>query len=419
MKLNKSANKFAVEYSSEIFGMSPVLLVTPVNIVEEKKKWITLATKGRFTNPTFIYDTYILNKYISYGERIEKFKNLLFDEIIIENKTDEILLELLEKRIVESLRTAKIAENIKKGDDLSSGVEFRKKYGFPNKSQIEKCRLLSDELKLNDINKIKHDVLKDDKIYNADDIVSVFNQVINKYGFYPCKCEVNGRVTAITVDERNASGYPYIYVPIERQVDFRTLCKLVGHEIECHLRNSINSRCLLYNLLDNDKKYESIVSLISKSDDEMLYEGLAKRSDVLIGGNSSLPMPWYTLAIDFALASNSFLETAEYIYEILMQTDLKEADNYNILSKTWTITYRVFRGIDDTKNKYGYAFTKDYVYWAGYNMIENVPERYLNYASMTESELKLLENSGVDLRNAKYKNKNIGKMILDNGNFDI
>ncbi|MBQ6486450.1 hypothetical protein IJI76_01850 [Candidatus Saccharibacteria bacterium] len=64
-ELQIAAEKFhsvREEIRREIATLNPVELVTPLNLVEEKKKWIENVKGGYFGNPNFIYDREKLKK---------------------------------------------------------------------------------------------------------------------------------------------------------------------------------------------------------------------------------------------------------------------------------------------------------------------------------------------------------------------
>ena len=145
----------------------------------------------------------------------------------------------------------------------------------------------------------------------------------------------------------------------------------------------------------NGTPLEPLIPLLAKSDDELFYEGHAKLSDVTIKGESALPHPYYVIAIDAALRGYSFADIGELIYNLRREAG---QSHEAAMSGAWTATYRTMRGAVDALG--GYAYTKDYAYWTGYEVACKVAQQapyLLDYATLTLDELRLLEKAGVDL----------------------
>ena len=154
------------------------------------------------------------------------------------------------------------------------------------------------------------------------------------------------------------------------------LAELIGHEIECHWRSSVNA--------------ELIGAL--KCDDELIYEGLAALKDKTFNrdynGTFNLNSAYYIIAINEATRGTCFADIAKTIYNYLPDsTKNKEA-------KAWLYTYRAMRGITDTENPSGYAFTKDRAYFEGWlyaKMLEiHGKTSYLSFSTLNQKSFERL-----------------------------
>ena len=164
-----------------------------------------------------------------------------------------------------------------------------------------------------------------------------------------------------------------IAIPASRKVSALKLAELVGHEIECHWRNSQN------------------LSLINclKSDDELVYEGLAKDKDLAFQkkyATDSTLAPFYVLAQNMALEGRGFVGIASFVY-----------DNTASLKKAWTVAYRTLRGLTNTINLHRYAFTKDRAYFEGLLYVQRLRDSgrdvYLNFGALSPRDLEDLSAS--------------------------
>lgn len=235
--------------------------------------------------------------------------------------------------------------------------------------------------------------------YDAAGIQREFQRVIDAYGITGWDVVIDNGASAIDVRNKTSYGNPQIVIPKSRKVDGLKLAELIGHELECHLRDSVNAESLFAERL-NGTPLEPLIPLLAKSDDELFYEGHAKLSDVAIKGESALPYPYYTIAIDAALRGNSFAYIGELIYDLRREAG---QSHKTAIKGAWTATYRAMRGAVDTLE--GYAYTKDYAYWTGYEVACKVAQQapyLLDYATLTLDELRLLEKAGFDLEHPRY-----------------
>ncbi len=114
-----------------------------------------------------------------------------------------------------------------------------------------------------------------------------------------------------------------------------------------------------------------------KSDNETLYEGLALLSDAAFSldyyGETDMPAPFYSFAIDLALKGETFCEVFLKIYELV--SALPSTSRNAAANRAWLTAYRIFRGCTNLSNNSScYAMTKDKGYLEGYLIAREMTE---------------------------------------------
>lgn len=388
------------------FTMNPVAICNPTNLTDIESDWKTSAAAGYFPDPVFQYNQEELKRVALLGETVKHYWQKIHYNCICEDEVDEAILSILKNRVDEAILTAEMATGIIDKDDRRTQKFLLSIYGKPSFSFIKRCYYsLEHPTVYQDQVHPRFDAKKkaelEERKYNAEEIRSVFTAVLDYYGFRPdWDCVIDPLVKTIDARDKTESGQSQLIVPKKRVVDGYTLAKLIGHEIESHIRGSENSRALLSTFI-GDTPLDPLIKLLAKADNEQFYEGVAKISDVAICGNEEIPQPFYTIAINLALfQQKSFGKVAENIYMLRYtgETSVKSA-----ITSAWNTTRRIFRGATDTSK--GFAFTKDYGYLAGYDVAKIIPSPLHDYSSLTLHELKLLEDAGVDLTSPAYPKK--------------
>ena len=378
-------------------ALNPVELITPINLSHEKELWINADEGEPFLNPEFKYDEFKLSQAAAQGEILRIAADALRYACQPETDIDNAILEILEHRVQSALCTANMAASILLGCN-TAGDYSQKIYGTPDKLQVLACYRAAKAHNDSEgappcFSSERCDQLKAVS-YDAAGIQREFQRVIDAYGITGWDIVIDDDVSAIDVRNKTSCGRPQVVIPRSRKVSGLKLAELIGHELECHLRDSVNAESLFAEYL-NGTPLEPLIPLLAKSDDELFYEGHAKLSDVTIKGESALPHPYYVIAIDAALRGYSFADIGELIYNLRREAG---QSHKAAMSGAWTATYRTMRGAVDTLG--GYAYTKDYAYWTGYEVACKVAQQapyLLDYATLTLDELRLLEKAGVDL----------------------
>jgi len=399
----KGANELLERITGILPWLNAIEGVTPKNLKPAKIGWIEGVTKnGVFGNPAFVYDELMLAKMCEYTDLLKT----AYDELCM---SDGVLPMLLSNRVSDAIRVTEMAQSIIQGNDRRTADINCQIYGRPNDKILNMAKeaiskenyfgVFPSRFTDEQINKLKR------MSFNADQIKHWFQCAIDIIGVNSWNIVVSDNISAIDVRDRNTTGKPTVFVPTTRRVSGLKLLELIGHEINCHLRDSSNTNALLRELAEDSPWLLPYVSTISKADSEILYEAHAKMSDISINGTTSIPKPYYIVAQDRAAQGCTFSEVAEYIYNIQKETT-KKSDK-RLATSAWNITYRVFRGCTNTEGRKGYVFWKDHGYLSGYLMIPEIPTRYLDYATLTISEIKSIAKAGIDLSHPAYPEQDI------------
>lgn len=393
--------------------LNPVEIVTPLNQREEKKLWLAAANRGVFRNPVFIYDKTRLRDIAGLERKLANAEQQLLAHIKPQTLVDSVIYELIKSRIRDASTSIDMAHNILVEDDVKTAYNTALKYGRPNPKQLGFAQMLaSGHFKLGDY----ESCFSEDQqtrlkamTFDANAICEQFQRALHYYGIEGWRVEIDECASAIDVRNKTADGTPRVVVPVDREVNGLKLIELIGHEIECHLRDSENAAQLFRDILGNESPLTPLIPLLAKPDDEMFYEGHAKLSDVAITGKKSLPQPFYTIAQDLAIKATPFCSVASNIYELQLGLGKSESAAFK---GAWLATYRAFRGCTDTKNPHGYTFGKDYGYLAGFCAAQNIVNKsWLDYASLSLTDLSQLQAAGIMPAAPKYPHRDVAMVI--------
>ncbi|MBQ6570736.1 DUF1704 domain-containing protein [Candidatus Saccharibacteria bacterium] len=386
--LQRSASKYQLIYlnlSYRISALNPVEMLTPTNLASAKTAWLEKAECGLFTNPSFHYNQALLSAAASQSDALESLKYTIDDTPAV-SESDAFLLRHYRRIAEDALLTTRMAKAMLAGDDVALAQYVLAKYGRPeeterafsliyrptDESSSDEETEKAEEAEAKDSLSAELKELKKPQL-NAEFIKKIFLWAMTQYGVRPWPVEILKNCSAIDVRDKNSSRYPMIAIPASRKVGALKLAELVGHEIECHWRNSQN------------------LSLINclKSDDELVYEGLAKDKDLAFQSKyatDSTLAPFYVLAQNMALQGRGFVGIASFVYE-----------NTASPKKAWTVAYRTLRGLTNTINLHGYAFTKDRAYFEGLLYVQRLRDSgrdiYLNFGALSPRDLEDLSAS--------------------------
>ncbi len=407
MENKRSFNPLYVGALESIMGtINPVEVVTPCDIASVKKGWLNALEHG-FISPSFVYDKSKLARIAKHLGVLTMARHNFEESLVAESDFDALIKMIILNRIDEAIDTVEMAAAIANDDDRVTSALSRNKYGYPDCGSIldaydiaehSPCKIASAKLTKDEITCLKKITIPDESIKYW------FTKVLELYGLEDkWLVVIDPNCAAIDVRDRNANGHPTIFIPQGREVDGQKLLELIGHEIECHVRNSMNCQELLKELMQTTKcrkELINLVSIMSKSDNEMLYEGVAKMSDIAISGGAPEPEPYYIIATDLASRGKNFAEVAEIICGLLMSANV---DYETAQKKTWAVAYHIFRGSTNPSGHEGYCYTKDCYYRIGWTVCQNLNPQYLEFASLRLDEIDTIVDSGIELTPV-YKN---------------
>ena len=376
--------------------VNPVEIVTPANAGKEKAAFMEgLEGKDDLFHPVFEYDAAPLERIVdlrrlvreipvarrtmaSYKYRSEPPRRPLGGRVSVEE-----MLQIIGRNRLSDLETSiDMAEAILR-NDVEEGFEAMKtKYG-PLEHELveeanERAAKLLEKAEAGEteaegpgvmLSKDEYDKLRNLK-FNAQEMAAWFEKAMRAGGVegeFPVIADV--RAQYIDVRDKSADG-PEIVIPADREVDAFELLQLIGHEIGCHVLDSVAGQRL----------FKGLGGGILKSDDERMYEGHAMLQDrqfkAMYLGIDWEPLPWYVLVTHAAMNGLGFVDCAE-----TLKSYIKVIDPEHMPTEVWKHCYRVFRGSRDTfaqKSRRPWVFLKDKGYLEGYLMAKELVDAGLS-----------------------------------------
>ena len=385
--------------------------ITPTNIFSAKEYFIEQAIQSKFPNIQLQYDRHKLSKCCVEDSTISIAKQHILDNIIPESPADNTVYEILHNRLNQLHFANNLIHSILSKSTQSTKDAVHALYGIVEQNEFTeavRAPRTHDHSQLTDEDLIKK--LKNQK-FNALDIAFFFQQALNYCGIKNWRVDIGSQYSSIDARDLNFDGEPTLGIPQDRVVDGLKLASLVGHEINCHIRNVENSRAWFDDNLDADNPLRPLIPFLSKSFSEKEYEGVAKIADHYTTGKS--PTPDYIVTISFAQNVNSWSQVAKHCYYNALA---KGKTPEQAAQRAWIFTYRTLRGVSDTANTEGYAFTKDAGYLLGYKRMQKLAELnplYLDFASVTESDARAFIGASSELA-PRYPDRKAATWIAEN-----
>ena len=422
---------------------NPVELVTPSaeSMRREKELFFAAFDKGNDYYPKFTY-THAQNINLD-SQRAMRILQKALEHISAfrpENRSEQIAKVVLYYKVRDDLATAQLLKGLKEGSDEQIGKALAKKYTTIDdelvsiaekmyqqsilssaKSGSAESTELPTESELTELTKSvepaensvpllssEQQKLLTSVEMTAEETKTAFDWLLDEYGMSRTvdrpgfKTIISDEVYSIDVRDKSVQPMT-IFIPKERLAGKMTglkLLELMYHEIEGHARQSMNGRVL------------TVGGGELRVDEEVLYEGLAKRLDTrfhreFLGKKEGIPQTYYVFAVQMAEQGASFPEIFKdqfnrQLHKILKiphdqplpdETNLSPQHLMEAKNKAWKYTYRVMRGHIKTTNKEGYAFAKDLAYLRGYLLDKALVESGNGYIN----ELAIMQVNALQL----------------------
>lgn len=417
----------AIRLSKLIESVSLTELVTPANLASARRAWFDLIEYNILDEPLFVYNEAHLKACLNKANRIYKQGKLLIKALEPETPVDTAIIHILQRRIDDAILTCEIASAMYSNDNVRTRELLVEKFGMPDKAEMDQAYAMMQDNQ-RPISKSEpmfsseeRDTLKNMSI-DFYELRLLFDFALVYYGFEDWHCELRKNVSR--VDVRTTATSPKnrnrIDIPSHKKQRYNGLhaLELVAHEVEYHVRNIENSQQLMYELLGDQSPLLPLIGVLAKADDESLYEGVAKNSDVRISGQKSAPDPYYIIAINLALNGGTFAEIAGTILANVYDDRMDKKTLRAQYERVWNICYRVFRGMQCSgfcDNNDCYAFVKDYAYLSGFKQVQEMDPIWRDFASMRYEDIEDLVNAGVTLT-PHYPYRRVAREIWDRRN---
>lgn len=405
-------------------AFNPVELFTIDDVAKVKEEFLAKAGEGILENPKFTYEksTAALRDTLAARgltiDEVEERLHALRNDVSAEapkSRTVDIVRTALLAKIDDDLATIDLYHGLSDGDDRLVKRAFAQKYGAGvDDALYDAARIVLGYLvatkahapikKSKDGGAVEHrgrvepdiarEMAKPERM-TAEEFGAAVEWMLEHY--YALVEEKTGRPVpeearfAVVVDEKyssidvrdKSSEGPIIGIPA-RPRSYKQFLQLLRHEVDCHVRQSLNGQ-LMFGFGGGGMKV----------DEETWYEGLAKHHEVgfareMFGDESSPTLPYYTFAIRMADEGRSFVEVFQAMKEMRLaagSSDEKAAVN------AWNATYRAFRGHIDTSNRTAYGLPKDQAYLRGWMLMSQLEERGLSHLN----EAAICQLDGLEL----------------------
>lgn len=351
--MDNSINEIEIMY--EFYKKYDIIkLITPINFLDENKKFLKQYKEGNAYNPVYQYKNIDLGELNKYEEF---FCNVDLEKLSFSKIYQDILCE-----IKQNINFIKNIGNSEKITRLSKSI-----FGYPKDDLVSKAKKI-----LNDNNSVR---LEYNKIYTSAYLKKIFQKRLKDYNFN-WKIIITPQLSSsVAVDFDN----DIIYINKNHNFSKQDIKRLQVHEIDTHVLRAENGK------RQSDKIYKiGFPNFIETEEGFATYNEKRKN---LLDINTFKVYAARVIGVDYAL-EHDFYSTFCYL------------SKYFSLEETLKIVSRIKRGIQNTANKG--AFTKDYVYLNGY---------YLINENIDNIDLSLLYSGLVSY---KYINDIKNKINLDN-----
>lgn len=305
--------------------------LSPLNLHEEREKFLASDTY----NPQFIYNQ---KQFAPITETLESLKNEINSSVLSQAIKDYFLNLVIEVQKSWELRVAM-------GNERFSKVSQEM---FNSEEIFSDPELVSEALKTNSLSELFPDYeFNDDisQVHNAEEIQKFFADFLSQnYPGVILPIELSEHVSYAITASMNG-----IRIGVHVQRSGQDLLRLVVHEVESHVLQSLNAKNCQLPHLRTAKTFDQV----------LLSEGLAVYNEYATKTLTRWAARNYLirlLAVD--LIPKSFREIYEAICEHLPETE------------AFTTTLRVKRGMTDTSKPGGYE--KDAAYYSGFRKIKSL-----------------------------------------------
>lgn len=305
-------------FLNEISNKISFYLVNPINVKEEKEKFLESSTY----NPQFKYD--------SYRENIDDLKNKLQNSFI----NSSLIANILNQKRLEYIKKLEMISKVGTPQFANFSINV---YGLP-----------TEHLVMQSMEHVKLDApaQNDEPVISPEEVKNTFKEAMQNYGFNWDIVEKRMIASAAVSPSKRV-----LYLGEGSTFTKTFIKRLIVHEIGTHALRAENGFLKEFSIFRRGfPGYMATEEGLAVMNEE-LSGVLNKRTLKIYGGR--------TIAVDMAL-TKSFREVFNFLKEYF-------DDN-----TAWRITLRAKRGISDTSGPGG--LTKDYLYLDGYYKVKKYIE---------------------------------------------
>ena len=297
----------------------------PINLTSEKEKFFkSFKTNPQFEYPRLSFDPLELIDELNKIETDQSFLGKVFA-----TKKEEILNKIT------------LLESIDEEDFTNISIQL---FGKPSKESIEEC-----EKNLLEIDKKTLHQEKENEIYSSEDAKVIFEKVFENYKLKNWKVKIKEEMVTDCVAGKNNR----LFIREKARFSKKRIDSLIVHEIETHILTAENGKTQPYEIFN-----KGISGYLPIQEGLAMYN-VEKQQNAPFKNNYRVMAN--VIAIDKALTS-SFVD----VFETLLEYGIH-------MEQAFRSALKAKRGFSDT-GKPG-SFTKDYIYFDGYNKIKTYIEK--------------------------------------------
>lgn len=321
---NKPTNYYEIDQKLIRIDSKIKLLyhLRPVNLESEKVKFFENFKK----NPQFEYP----DLKFAPLELIDELQNIKTD--------DSELGKIFKEKKQEILNKISLLEAIDEDRFLEISIKL---FGKPEKQEVEQCKRILEEI---DPKKIE----KEEKLYNAEEAKEKFEKIFKNYSLKNWKVKIKEEMVADCVAGKNNR----LFIKKDSKFSRERIEALIVHEIETHILTAENGKNQPYEIFNR-----GLANYLITQEGLATYNVEKQRHTPFRNNYKAQAL---VIAIDKGINS-SFVETFEEVLKFGLP-----------IEQAFRCAVKVKRGFSDTSR--GGVFTKDYIYFKGYQQIKNFIE---------------------------------------------
>lgn len=333
----------------------------PTNVDEVKRRWLYLAKRNKFSEPMFVYDESTVSIQMWKERALSELQAELRAMPPAQHAEEGVLRHLVQQCIKDKLNSLAFLRLFTEGDSAALREAAIVSFGRPSHGRAAELEawLRAESLRY------ESPCMEAEALLNlrleAPQVQMCLEWALRQYGLADAYVVSKSEwARAISVARFATEAKPgKIMIPATRSVNGVELLRAIGRVVECRILDAENARTVLHGMPSSDGVVSRGRALTSDAELEEYFLGEVP---------TLRDAARLTIMADQALQGKSFGEIAQWADKSIRYD---AGDLRNPLETAWGLALRVMQGCRDGGNPYGYAFTKECQYYAGYTLVQD------------------------------------------------